>query len=110
MFVAVALLAQSGLSALFADSISEPSDVFESPSCTPFLPTDPNPTHQPNGVQLTETQQIIVYGSISLTAILIAAEAATTVYCRRKNRRRIPVELEQVMLPAPDDAYGLEPL
>jgi hypothetical protein len=110
MMLVVALLARSGFSALLADSISEPSDFFETPSCTPFPLTDPIPTHEPKGVQLTETQQVIVYGSISLTGVLIAAEVAATVYCRRKNRRRIPVELEQVMLPAPDDAYGLAPL
>jgi hypothetical protein len=94
----------------FLDSLSDQSDSFETPTVSILPLTNPIPTHNPQGVHFSEVQQVIIYGSISITVVLIAVEAAATVYCRRKNRRRIPAELEQVMLPAPDDEYGLEPL
>jgi hypothetical protein len=110
MFFLIAVFIQRSYSAFFLDSLSDAPESFETLSGSVPPPTDPVPTHNPQGVQLTEIQQVIVYGSISLTVVLIAGEAAATVYCRRKGRRRIPTELEQVMLPAPDDAYGLAPL
>jgi hypothetical protein len=56
MFLVLSLLARSGSSTLFADSISEPAELFETPSGTSFLPTDPVPTHEPKDVSLTEMQ------------------------------------------------------
>jgi hypothetical protein len=109
MILALSLVG-AAFSSLQADSISEPSDDFGSSPNPPPAPTESSPSATPRGISLTETQQIVVYAAISATAVLIVAEAALTVYCRKKNRRRIPVELEQVMLPSPDEAYGLAPL
>jgi hypothetical protein len=109
MLLTIALLT-AVVSTAQDESISEPSDYFDSGTDSPSASTEISPSQSTHGVSLTQTQQIIVYGAISATAVLILAEVALTVYCRKKNRRRIPVELEQVMLPSPDEAYGLAPL
>jgi hypothetical protein len=95
-------------SMFFFDSVADSSDFFASPT-RDWATTAPL-TPGPQGVTLTSRQQAIVYGVISATVLLVMVEAVLTLYCRRRNRRRIPVELEEVMLPSPDEAYGLAPL
>jgi hypothetical protein len=83
----------------------------ESDDAATPTPPQPAPTAARTRAAFTAAQRAIVWSGISVTVALIVAEGAVTVYCRRQSRRaKIPLELDQVMLPSPDDSYGPGPI
>jgi hypothetical protein len=85
-------------------------DLSDEQEIDSVTPTGDPATENSRGVRLTEKQIVIVVVSVGLTVILIVAEGVLAFLCRVRRRRRIPTELEEVMLPAPDDAYGSDQL
>jgi hypothetical protein len=75
-----------------------------------LTPTGNPATTRAKRVQFTGKQIAIIVVSAGLTVVLIVAEGLLTFFCRLRRRRRIPTDLEEVMLPAPDDAYGEDQL
>jgi hypothetical protein len=48
--------------------------------------------------------------ALVLSLFIIVGEGLLTCWCRRRHRGPVPIELEQVMLPSPEDASGPEQL
>jgi hypothetical protein len=103
------LLLMSALSA------GPPGDEFVTPD--PFLPSGLNsPVPSPAGtgasksVELTNRQVVIVCTALAVALFIIVAEGVLMCWCRRQQRGVVPIELEQVMLPSPGDAYAAEQL
>jgi hypothetical protein len=70
----------------------------------------PAPTGAPKKVELTNRQVVIVCSAIAASFFIIVGEGALTCWCRRRQRGVVPIELGQVMLPSPEDAYAAEQL
>jgi hypothetical protein len=77
-----------------------------------FMRTPPpsDPTGQSKKIELTHKQVVIVCTAVVLSFFIIVGEGVLTCWCRRRHRGVFPIELEHVMLPSPDDAYGPEQL
>jgi hypothetical protein len=73
-------------------------------------PSPSDPAGNSKGIELTHTQIVIVCTAVVLSFFIILGEGVLTCWCRRKQRGVVPIELENVMLPSPDDAYGPEQL
>jgi hypothetical protein len=110
MLLLSVFLISSAVAAFEPNSIdASETSVFEPSDPTPSTTT--NVTGKPKQLELTNTQVVIVCTAVAISFFIIVGEGILTCWCRRKNRRGgVPIELEHVMLPSPEDAYGAEQL